>query len=155
MTKVISGQSKTGKGLRIAVIVARFNEEITGRLRDACLDELSRLGVLKKDTTVVSVPGAFEIPVVAQKLSKKKTIDAVICLGAVILGETDHYRLVADNAAAGIMRVALDTSKPVIFEILATPTVKLAQDRAEADGMNKGRDAAQVAVEMASVLAKL
>ncbi len=155
MTKIISGQSKTGKGLKIAVIVARFNEGITGRLRDACLDELGRLGVLKKDLTVVSVPGAFEIPVVAQKLAKKKTVDAVICLGAVILGETDHYRLVADNAAAGIMKASLDTGKPVVFEILATPTVKLAQDRAEAEGNNKGRDAAQVAVEMANVLSKL
>lgn len=148
MVKILT-EKNTGKGLKIAIVVARFNETITQRLLDACLDELSKLGVYKKDITVAWVPGAFEIPLIAQKFGQKKGIDAVICLGAVILGETDHYRLVADNVASGIMQVSLNCKKPVIFEVLATETVVLAQQRAELDGSNKGRDAAQAAVQTA------
>ena len=152
--KVIEGNLK-GKGCRVGVVVARFNEFITQRLLDACLDELSVLGVYKKDITVVRVPGAFEAPIVAQKLAKKKTIDAVICLGAVIRGETLHYDLVANGAMLGILQASLETQKSIIFEILATDTVELASARAQEKGINKGRDAAQAAVEMSTILSKL
>lgn len=154
MVKVIQGQLK-GKGKRVAIVVARFNEVITQRLLDGALDELLSLGVLKRDVMVVWVPGAYEIPVTALKLAKKKMVDAVICLGAVIEGETFHFDLVSQGAAQGILQAALMTEKPVIFEVLATETIELASKRAQIKGDNKGRDAAQVAVEMIDLLEKL
>lgn len=120
---MIKGRGNKGRGRKIAVVVSRFNEYITQRLLNGCLDELSRCGVSKNNITVVEVPGAFEIPVIALKLAKKKTIDAVICLGAVIRGETFHFDLVSQGAAQGIMDVSLKTGKPIIFEVLATETI--------------------------------
>lgn len=97
----------------------------------------------------------LNIPLVALKFAKKKTVDAVICLGAVIRGQTFHYELVANQTAAGIMQAGLSAEKPVIFEVLAADTVKLVQDRAKVKGSNKGRDAAQSAIEMVLLLKKL
>ncbi|MBF0533008.1 MAG: 6,7-dimethyl-8-ribityllumazine synthase [Candidatus Omnitrophica bacterium] len=143
------------KNMRIGIVVARFNEAITRNLLEACLDELRILGVAPARIRVVWVPGAFEIPLVAWRLARQKNIDAVICLGAVIRGETLHYELVAWETARGIMDVGLLTDKPVIFEVLATDTEDLALKRAQPQGINKGRDAARAAVEMIQVLSAL
>lgn len=140
---------------KIAIVVGRFNEHISSRLLEACLEQLKKHGFGASKVIVTWVPGAFEIPLIALKQAKKKSIGAVICLGAIIEGQTDHYRLVADSAAHGIMEVGLQTQKPIIFEILATPTMELANQRAKKRGSNKGRDAADVAVEMMSTLQDL
>lgn len=152
--KIYEGTLK-GRGKKISVIVAKFNEFITEKLHEGCIDELVKLGVRKSDISVSWVPGAFELPVTALKWAKKKEIDAVICLGAVIRGETYHFELVADGAAQGIMNVALQTGKPVIFGVLSTETIDQAYARSEEKGDNKGRDAAQAAVEMADLLSQV
>ncbi len=138
-----------------AIVASRFNEFITKRLLDGCLDEFKKLGVKKDQIKVFWVPGAFDIPVVALKLAQKKSINAVVCLGAVIRGETYHFELVAKGAAQGITQAALVTGKPVILGVLTTDTVNQAYARAEEKGDNKGRDAARAAVEMVSVLEKV
>ena len=153
MVKVIQGSSKT-KGKKFAIIVSRFNEFITKKLLDGCLEELVRLGVQENAITLAWVPGAFEIPVAALKFARKKTIDAVICLGAVIRGETMHFELVARGATLGIAQAALMTGKPVIFEILTTETIEQARKRS-GQRDNKGREAARNAVEMANLLEKI
>ncbi|MBF0593526.1 MAG: 6,7-dimethyl-8-ribityllumazine synthase [Candidatus Omnitrophica bacterium] len=136
-----------------AVVVSRFNSSITENLLKACLDEFSRLGVCECDIQVVYVPGAFELPVTALALARKKNIQAVICLGAVIRGQTFHYELVAGQAASGVMNASLMTGKPVIFEVLAADTIRLCEDRAKpGDRDNKGASAARVAVEMTGTL---
>ena len=154
MVKVIQGSFKI-KGKKIAIVVSRFNEFITQRLLKGCLRELGRLGVLEKEITVAWVPGAFEIPVAALKLARKKTIDVVICLGAVIRGETIHFDLVAEAAARGISQVSLTTGKPIIFEVLATETVEQAYKRSQKNKENKGAQAARNAVEMIGLLKKI
>ncbi|MCK5579695.1 MAG: 6,7-dimethyl-8-ribityllumazine synthase [Candidatus Omnitrophica bacterium] len=146
---------KRVKKSKYAIVVARFNEVITQRLLDACLDELAKNGVANNDIMVTWVPGAFEIPVVALKLARKKSVDAVICLGAVIRGETYHYELVAQGAAQGILQASLTTGKPVIFEVLAAETMGNVSARAQKKGTNKGRDAALAAIEMVDVLKKI
>ncbi|MGE0269156.1 MAG: 6,7-dimethyl-8-ribityllumazine synthase [Candidatus Omnitrophota bacterium] len=148
-------KKNSGKGIRIAIVVSRFNETITRRLLNGCLDQLSKLGVSQKDIKVAWVPGAFEIPLIALKYATKKDINAVICLGAVIEGQTEHYRLVTDNVASGIMQVSLQSQKPVIFEILAAKSVKLIDKRSQPKGHNKGRDAAETAVEMVNLLPEI
>jgi 6,7-dimethyl-8-ribityllumazine synthase len=126
------------------------------KLLKACLNEFSRHGVCACEVQVVWVPGAFELPVMALKLAHKKNIRAVICLGAVIRGETLHYELVAQQAARGIMDVGLQTGKPVVFEVLAADTVKLCAARAkDGDRDNKGAAAARTALEMVQTLDKL
>jgi len=150
--KIIKGQSNKGRGKKIAVVVSQFNEFITKRLLEGCLEELIKCGVSKNNITVAEVPGAFEIPVTALRFAKKKTVDAVICLGAVIRGETFHFELVAEGSAQGLMRVSLITGKPIICGILTTETIDQANKRSEEKGDNKGRDAANVALEMIGVL---
>jgi 6,7-dimethyl-8-ribityllumazine synthase len=136
-----------------AVVVSQFNDFITEKLLKACLNEFSRLGVCECQIRTVRVPGAFEMPVTALKLARLKNIKAVICLGAVIRGETLHYELVAGEAARGIMDVSLATAKPVIFEVLAADTVKLCEARAKVgDRDNKGAAAARAAFEMVRTL---
>lgn len=136
-----------------AVVVGRFHERITENLLKACLDEFSRLGVCECRIQVVRVPGAFEMPVTALKLARKRNIQAVICLGAVVKGETLHYELVAQEAARGILEVSLMTGKPVVFEVLAADTISLCEARARVgDRDNKGASAARVAVEMVETL---
>lgn len=149
--KIIEGKMNGG-GKKISIVVAKFNEFITKRLLAGCLEELARYGVKNKDITTAWVPGAYEIPVVASKFAKKKNVHAVICLGAVIRGETLHYDLVAKGVADGIMEVSLKTGKPVIFGVLATDTVDLAYKRSEEKGDNKGKEAAVTAIEMIDVL---
>ncbi|VAX34881.1 6,7-dimethyl-8-ribityllumazine synthase [hydrothermal vent metagenome] len=152
--KIIEGNIK-GRGKRIAIVVSRFNDFITQRLLDACVDELLRHSISEKNITIVWVPGAYEIPMTAQKLAKKKTVQAVVCLGAVIRGETFHYELVAQGVAQGVMDVSLKAGKPIVFEVLATDTVEDANKRSKLKGDNKGRDAALVALEMIDVLRRV
>ncbi len=138
---------------RFAVVVAQFNAPITEDLLNACLGEFARQGVCDCEIQVVYVPGAFEIPVTALKLAQKKNIQAVIGLGAVIKGQTLHYELVAEQSARGMMDVALKTGKPVVFEVIAAPTIKLAQARSRSgDRDNKGASAARVACAMVETL---
>jgi 6,7-dimethyl-8-ribityllumazine synthase len=139
----------------IAIVASRFNDFITKRLLDASLAELRKQGLKDKQVTVVWVPGSFEIPVTALKLAKKKNIDAVICLGAVIRGETYHFEVVANECARGIMQASLATAKPIIMGVLTTDTVGQAEARAGGKSGNKGRDAAIDALEMTALLKKL
>ncbi|HJN91970.1 MAG TPA: 6,7-dimethyl-8-ribityllumazine synthase [Dehalococcoidia bacterium] len=139
-------------GMRFAIVVARFNDFITNPMLEACLGTLEERGATGTDIDVYWVPGAFEIPVVAQRAARGGHYDAIICLGAVIQGETDHYRLVADESASGIARVSLEFGIPCIFEVLATPTTALAVARAGGESGNKGEDAAYAAIETARVL---
>jgi 6,7-dimethyl-8-ribityllumazine synthase len=141
---------------KFGVVVAAYHQAITGRLLKACLDEFSRHDVCECDVQVVEVPGAFELPLAALKLAQKKNIRAVICLGAVVKGQTLHYELVAFEAARGIMDVSLRTQKPVIFEVLAADTIRLCEARAlEGDRDNKGASAARAALHMSGVLSDL
>ena len=144
-----------GKGKRIGIVVAKFNDFVTRRLLDGCLKELLKHGVREADITVARVPGSLEIPLVALRLAKKKNIHAVICLGAVIRGETSHFDLVAQGAAGGIAHAALASGKPVIFGVLATDTVGQANKRSDEKKVNKGRDAAIDALEMIDLMAQI
>ena len=149
--KILKGKAN-GKGRRVAVVVSRFNDFITKRLLEGCVKELKRCGVGNNEITIVWVSGSLEIPVAALKLAKKKNIDAVICLGAVIRGETIHFDLVSQGAARGVAEVALQTEKPIIFGVLTTETVNQATKRSYWKKDHKGRDAAVAALEMVEVL---
>lgn len=144
-----------GSGRRIAVVAARFNEMITGKLVEGALAGLARHGVGADDVDVAWVPGAFEIPLVASRMARTRRYAAVICLGAVIRGDTAHFDLVANESARGIAQVALDTGVPVIFEVLATDDVAQAEARAGGTHGNKGWEAAEAALEMAWLLDRL
>jgi 6,7-dimethyl-8-ribityllumazine synthase len=144
-----------GQGLRISVVVARFNELITSKLLEGAESGLARYGVASDDVTVVRVPGSFEIPVAAKGLAETGTYNAVICLGAVIRGETDHYEHIGGAAARGIANVSLSTGVPVIFGVLTTDTVEQAMDRAGGKQGNSGYNAALAAIEMANLLRAL
>jgi 6,7-dimethyl-8-ribityllumazine synthase len=140
-----------GAGLRVAIVIARFNSHVTLRLLDGARRGLAAAGVLDTDVTVTWVPGAFEVPLAARALAARA--DAVICLGCVIRGETAHFEHVAGQAAAGIMRVGLDTGKPVIFGVLTTEDLDqaLARSMPEPGAHNVGYEAAEAAVEMVRV----
>jgi len=144
-----------GAGLRIGIVCGRFNDLITERLLAGALDALRRHGVADDDVTVVWVPGAFEIPVVAQRLAASGRVDAVIALGAVIRGATGHYDQVANQVAAGLARIGLDTGIPVVFGVLTTDTIEQALERAGTKAGNKGSEAAATAIETANVLRAL
>ncbi len=141
-----------GAGRRIAVVVARFNEMITARLAEGAKAGLAAHGVDEDAVDVAWVPGAFEIPLVARRMASSGRYDAVVCLGAVIRGDTAHFDLVANEAARGIADVARETGVPVIFEVLATDTLAQAEARAGGDHGNKGWEAAEAALEMAWLL---
>ena len=137
-----------GEGLRIGIVRARFNDAITSRLATACYAELDRLDVDPADIKHVTVPGALEIPLALKALADSGDFDALIALGCVIRGETYHFELVADQSAAGVMRVALDTPITIANAVLTVETEAQAWARAD----DKGRDAARVAVELANLL---
>ena len=143
--------SLQGEGLKVAVVVARFNDFITSRLLEGAISALSQYGVADDDITVVSVPGSFEVPFVAKRLATANKHDAVVCLGAVIRGETDHYEHVAGEAAKGIAAAAMTSGVPVIFGILTTDTVEQAINRAGGKSGNHGYSAAVTAIEMANL----
>lgn len=144
-----------GVGLRVALACSRFNELVTERLRAGARDGLVRHGVDEASITEAWAPGAFELPLVAERLAESGEFDAVIALGAVIRGATGHYEHVAGQCAAGIQRVQLDTGIPVIFGVLTTDTVDQALERAGAKGGNKGFEAAVTAIEMVDLLRQL
>jgi 6,7-dimethyl-8-ribityllumazine synthase len=145
----------TAEGARIALVCGRFNDLITTRLLDGALDALRRHGAGDDDLTLVWVPGAFEIPLVAHKVAASGRFDAVICLGAVIRGATGHYEHVAGQAASGIARAQLDTGVPVIFGVLTVESIEQAIERAGTKAGNKGYEAAVTAIEMVDVLRQL
>jgi 6,7-dimethyl-8-ribityllumazine synthase len=144
-----------GEGLKFALVVSRFNSFVTERLLDGALDSLKRRGVKEEDITVVRVPGSWEIPLVAKRLSLSKAHDAVICLGAVIRGATPHFDYVAAEVSKGIAQVSLETGVPVLFGILTTDTLEQAIERAGSKAGNKGAAAAEAAIEMVNLLKDL
>jgi 6,7-dimethyl-8-ribityllumazine synthase len=141
----------SGLGVRIGIVMSRFNEDVCEGLLDACRDELVECGVRAEDLMLVTVPGALEIPLALQKLAKTNNFDALIALGAVIRGETYHFEVVANESARGLMQVQLETGVPVVNAILTTDD----EDQAYARMTEKGADAARVALEMANLLFQL
>jgi len=143
------------QGFKFAFVVARFNELIGERLLEGALDTFQRHGGDPDNALVIRVPGAYEIPLAAKKIAGKDEHDAVVCLGAVIRGETPHFDYVAANAANGIASVSLDSGIPVSFGILTTDTIEQAIERSGTKAGNQGRNATLTAIEMASLLAKI
>ncbi len=139
-------------GLRIGIVAAKFNKQITGKLLVACVDTLAAHGARNEDLDVVRVPGAFEIPLVARTMAKSGRFDAVICLGAVIRGDTPHFDYICAEVSRGIGQAALDTEVPIIFGVLTTETVTQAAERADPQKFNRGGDAARSAIEMVRVM---
>lgn len=146
---VASSDSRmNGKKLKVGIVQARFNASITDALTHACKTELIALGVAEKDIALYTVPGALEVPVALQALAEKSSFDALVAIGCIIRGETYHFELVANEAGAGVTRIALDYQIPVANAILTTEDMA----QAVARQVEKGRDAARVAVEMANLL---
>jgi len=141
-----------GRGLRVAVVSARFNEVITRQLTTGAVETLERHGVKDEDISVAWVPGAFELPVVAKAFAESGQYDAVICLGAVIRGETDHYQMVANQAASGIGAVGRETGVPTIFGVLTTENMDQAINRSGGKSGNLGSNAAVAAIETALLI---
>lgn len=154
MTRTYEG-SFDGRGLRVAIVVSRFNETISKRLLEGALDCLTRHGVGDDDVSVVFVPGAFELPATASRIATSGEVEAVICLGAVIRGDTPHFDYVAGHAAHGIREASVATGVPVAFGVLTTDNRDQAAERAGGKLGNKGFDAAQAAIEMANLFASL
>ena len=144
-----------GRGRRVAVVVSRFNDVVTSRLLEGALAALRRHGVGDEDVEVAWTPGALEIPLAAQRLARSEQFDAIVCLGAVIRGDTAHFDYVAGGCAQGVQRVALETGVPCTFGVLTTETLEQALDRAGGKHGNKGWDAAEAALEMADLLGSL
>lgn len=154
MSDVIEG-SLQASGLRFAVVVARFNDFVAQRLLEGARDALVRTGGSEKDITVVKVPGSFEAPMIAGRLASSGQYDAIICVGAVVRGETPHFEYVASEAAKGIAQVAMQSGVPVAFGIVTADSMEQAIDRAGGKSGNKGFDAAMTAIEMANLIKKL
>ena len=144
-----------GHGLTFAIVVARFNSIVTSYLLGGAQEAFRRHGVEDDNIEIAHVPGAFEIPLMAKKLAQTGRYDAVICIGAVIRGETDHYDHVAGSVTSGIARVGLDTGVPTIFGVLTTDTVEQALNRSGLKAGNNGYEAAVAAIEMATLLKEL
>jgi len=154
MAKIIQGDL-SGKGLKVGIVAARFNDFITSRLVDGALDGLQRHGVAENDIEIVKVPGAYEIPLAAQMLAQSRKYQAVICLGAVIRGATPHFEYVSAEVSKGAAAVSMATGLPVIFGVLTTDTIEQAIERAGTKSGNKGWDAALSAIEMANVMRQM
>ena len=154
MVKTIEGQL-IAKGKKFGIVASRFNDFITKQLIDGCLDTLIRHGADKEKIELVYVPGAFEIPLIAQKLARTKGFDAVICLGAVIRGSTPHFDYVASEVSKGVAQVSLDTGIPVIFGVITADTIEQAIERAGTKDGNKGKDAAISAIEMVNLITQI
>ena len=150
MVNVIEGKL-SGKGFRFGVVVSRFNNFITDRLQEGAIDALLRHEVKENDIDIAKVPGAFEIPFVAKQMAKSKKVNAVICLGTVIRGDTPHLEYVAAEVSKGIAAVAMESDIPVIFGILTTETIEQAIERAGTKSGNKGWDASLSALEMVNL----
>ena len=154
MAEIIEGRH-SGTGLKVGIVVSRFNEWVTKPMLDGALNELRRLDVSDADIKVVWVPGAYEIPFACQTLFESSKIDALVTIGCIIRGETSHYEHIAQSMSDGIMKVVLDKKLPVGFGVITVENMAQAVDRAGGKHGNKGRDAAKSAVEMAQVSAAL
>jgi 6,7-dimethyl-8-ribityllumazine synthase len=154
MAKYIEGHLQ-GAGKKIGIVVSRFNSFISEKLLEGAIDTLVRSGVDSDDIVVVRVPGAFEIPLAAQKMAKSGSHDAVICLGVVIRGATPHFDYVAGEVAKGTAQVMLDAGIPVLFGVLTTETIEQAIERAGTKAGNKGADVAMAAVEMIDLMGRI
>ncbi|MDD2679985.1 MAG: 6,7-dimethyl-8-ribityllumazine synthase [Candidatus Omnitrophica bacterium] len=152
--KVIEG-NLIAKGKKFSIVASRFNDFMTKELVAGCVDTLVRHGAASDDLSVTWVPGAFEIPAVAQKLAKTKDYDAVICLGTVIRGATPHFDYIASEVAKGIARVSENTGVPAIFGIITADTIEQAVERSGTKDGNKGSAAALSAIEMSNILEKI
>jgi len=142
-------------GLRLAVVVARFNAHVTSKLYDGCRDELAERGLELDTLTTVEVPGCFELPLVARELAASGRFDAIVCLGAVIRGDTPHFDYVSSETASGLQRAALDTGVPVVFGVLTTDNEEQAVERVGGSEGHKGRDAALTAIEMVHTMRRV
>ena len=142
-------------GLRFGIVASRFSSFITDRLLAGALDALSRAGADESQIELVRVPGSFEVPVAAKKLAESRRLDAIICIGCVLRGETSHYELVASEVARGVQLAQMDTGVPMMFCVLACDTLEQAIDRAGLKGGNKGFESGLAAIEMASLSRKL
>jgi 6,7-dimethyl-8-ribityllumazine synthase len=154
MSRVFEGQLSAA-GLRFAIVVSRFNSFITDRLLAGAMDALQRTGADADAVDTVKVPGSWEVPLVAGELARQHRYDAIICLSAVIRGETPHFDYVAAEAAKGVAHASVDTGVPVAFGVLTTNTLEQAIDRAGVKGGNRGFDAAMSAIEMANLMRTL
>lgn len=141
----------SGKNFRFGIIISRFNSFITERLLEGAIDGLTRHGVKENDVDIAKVPGAFEIPFAAKRMAQSDKVNAVICLGAIIRGDTPHFDFIAAEASKGIAAVAMDSDIPVIFGVLTTETIEQAIERAGTKAGNKGWDAALSALEMVNL----
>ena len=154
MGKTYKGDT-LGKGLRIGIAASRFNETVTSRLLDGAIEGLDANGVSKDDVDVAWTPGALELPIVARQMAGSGRYDAIICLGAVIRGETAHFDYVSAGAQQGVVRASLDTGVPILFGVLTTDDTAQAMERSGGKNGNKGFDAATAAIEMANLLKSL
>ncbi|MBI5644114.1 MAG: 6,7-dimethyl-8-ribityllumazine synthase [Deltaproteobacteria bacterium] len=154
MPRMIEG-NLSAKGLKVALVVSRFNDFISERLLEGAIDTFLRSGAGDADMDVVKVPGSYEIPVIAKNLADSGNYDAIVCLGCVIRGSTPHFDYVAGEAAKGIARVALDSGVPISFGVITADNLEQAIERAGTKSGNKGRDAALTAIEMANLIKTL
>lgn len=144
-----------GKGCRFALVVSKFNEFVTSRLMTSTLETLQQQGVDEESIETVRVPGAFEIPLVARQLARSKRYDAIICLGAVIRGETPHFDYISTEMSRGIAEASWETGIPIVFGVLTTNTAEQAVERSGASEKNRGADAARTAIEMVTLMKEL
>ena len=152
---LVEGKLVAPEGMKVAIVASRFNEIIVNKLLGGAVDGLVRHGVDEKNITAVWVPGAFEIPLAAQKMAATGKYDAILCLGAVIKGSTSHYDYVCAEVSKGIAQVGMNTSVPTIFGILTTDNIEQAIERAGTKAGNKRADAAKTAIEMANLMSAL
>lgn len=152
--KVLEGKL-VADGIRVGIVVSRFNEFITSKLLGGCVDGLTRHGVKDDDITAAWVPGAFEIPLVAEKMAESGKYDAVICLGAVIRGSTTHYDYVCNEVSKGVAQVGLKAKIPVLFGVVTTENIEQAIERSGTKSGNKGYDCALSAIEMVNLAKQL
>lgn len=152
--KIIEGDLQA-KGLKFGIVVSRFNNFITSRLLDGAQDALLRHGAKEEDIVIIKVPGSFEIPLAAKKLASKGSYNAIICLGTIIRGATQHFEYIASEVSKGIATVSLETGIPITFGVITCDTIEQAIERSGTKSGNKGWDAAITAIEMAHILKKL
>ena len=152
---LIEGKVVAPKGMKVGIIASRFNSFIVEKLLEGAVDGLVRHGVEEEHITACWVPGAFELPVIAQQMAASDKYDAVICVGAVIRGSTSHYELVCNEAAKGIAQAGMKSGKPVLFGVITTETIEQAIERAGSKAGNKGYDCALSAIEMVNLMGQL